>query len=67
MKIREKRVCSLAYADDVVVLTEKEEEMESVMKRLERYFKEKKLKVNVGKTKMMRFRKGGRGGKEYRR
>ena len=26
---------------------------------MERYFEEKKLKVNVGKTKMMIFRKGG--------
>ena len=58
VKIREKRVCSLAYADDVVVLAEREDEMESMMRRLERYFEEKKLQVNAGKTKMMRFRKG---------
>ena len=30
MKIRERRICSLAYADDVVVL-----EMESMIRRLE--------------------------------
>ena len=55
VKIRKKRFCSLAYADDVVVLAEREEEMESMMRRLKRCFKEKKLQVNVGKTKIMRF------------
>ena len=37
---------------------EREEEIESMMRRLEGYL-EDKLQVNVGKTKMMRFRKGG--------
>ena len=59
MKIREKRVCSFAYADDEVVLAEREEGVEGMMRRLERYFEEKKLQLNVEKTKMMRFRKGG--------
>ena len=46
VKLRGKRVCSLA---------EREEETESIMRRLERYFEVKKLQVNVGKTKIMRF------------
>ena len=53
----------MAYADDVVVLVEREEkkreEKRSMIRRLERYIEEKKLRVNVGKTKKMRFRKGG--------
>ena len=61
------RICSLADVDDVVVLAEREEEMESVMRRLDGYFEEKKLQINVGKTKIMRFRKGGGGYKEVER
>ncbi|XP_024883228.1 uncharacterized protein LOC112461981 [Temnothorax curvispinosus] len=50
---------TLAYADDIVAVAEDEEEMKRMLKRLERYLDRKKLRVNVGKTKVMRFRKGG--------
>ncbi|XP_071578809.1 uncharacterized protein [Temnothorax nylanderi] len=51
---------TLAYADDVVAIAEDEEEINKrMMKRLEKYFDRKKLRVNVGKTKVMRFRKEG--------
>jgi hypothetical protein len=53
------RVYSLAYADDLVLLAEGEDEMRSVIERLERYMDRKGLEVNVGKTKIMRFRRGG--------
>lgn len=33
--------------------------MRAMLARLERYVKEKGLEVNVGKSKIMRFRKGG--------
>lgn len=47
-------------ADDIVLLAE-EEEMRAMMARLERYMKGKKLEVNMGKSKIMRFgREGGR-------
>ena len=59
VRVGKKRICTLAYADDVVVLAEREEEMESMIRRLEGYFEKRKLEVNVGKTKVMRFRKGG--------
>ena len=49
-RIRERSICSLAYADNVVVSAESEEDIESMMKRPEGYFEEKKLQVNVGKT-----------------
>ncbi|XP_068991496.1 trichohyalin-like [Neodiprion pinetum] len=53
------RVCTLAYADDIVLLAESEEEMEVMIRKLERYMDRKRLTVNVGKLKIMRFRKGG--------
>ncbi|XP_077255212.1 uncharacterized protein LOC143893561 [Temnothorax americanus] len=48
---------TLAYANDIVAITEDKEEIKRTMKRLEKYFDRKKLRVNVGKTKVMRFRK----------
>lgn len=50
---------TLAYADDLVLLAEREDEMRSMMERLERYLDRKKLELNTEKTKIMRFRKGG--------
>jgi hypothetical protein len=42
-----------------VLLSEDEEEMRSMIGRLEEYLEKKKLELNVDKTKIMRFRKGG--------
>lgn len=50
----------MAYADDVVVMTEKKEEMQSMIERFREYLEEKKLELNADKTKIMTFRKGGR-------
>lgn len=47
----------LAYADNIVLLA-KEEDMRVMIARLERYVREKRLEVNVGKQKIMRFRRG---------
>lgn len=52
---------SLAYADDVVLVANKEEEMRDMIKRTERYLDRKKLTLNVEKSKLMIFsKKGGR-------
>jgi len=51
-------IFSLAYADDVVMLAEREDDMRSMIERLEGYLERKKLVLNVDKTKVMRFRKG---------
>lgn len=59
IKIREERTYSLAYADDMVLVAEGEDEMRSVIERLEIYLDKKKLDLNVDKTKIMRFRKRG--------
>lgn len=55
------KVWTLAYADDVVAVAEEEEEMKQMFKlrRLEKYFEKRKLTIKVGKTKVIRFRKGG--------
>jgi len=58
IKLRGRRIYSLAYADDLVLLTKKEEEMRSLIERLEGYLDRKKLEMNVGKTKIMRCRRG---------
>ena len=54
-----RRICSMAYADDLVLLAKNEEEMEGMIRRLEKYMDGKRLEVNVEKTKVVRFRKGG--------
>jgi len=59
VKISKERVFSLLYADDMVLMAEEEEGMRSLIERLEDYLEGKKLEVNVRKTKVMRFRKGG--------
>ena len=59
IKIGGKKIYTLAYADDMVLMAEKEEEMKSMIERLEKYLEEKKLELNVGKTKILRFRRGG--------
>jgi len=41
-----------------VLLAENEDEMRSMIERLEEYMDKKRLEVNVEKTKIMRFRKG---------
>jgi len=59
VKLRGGKIYSLAYADDIVLLAEKEEGMRNLMKGFEKYIKEKGLEVNVEKSKVLRFRKGG--------
>ncbi|XP_036148384.1 uncharacterized protein LOC118647469 [Monomorium pharaonis] len=54
-----------AYADDLVVIADDEDQMRSMLERLERYLDEKNLVLNAEKSKMMRFRKGG--GRESKR
>lgn len=54
----ERKIYSLAYADDVVLMAEEEGEMRSMMERLEKYLEEKGLELNTEKIKILRFRKG---------
>lgn len=65
IKIKDRKIYTLAYTDDMVLLAEGEDEMRSMMERFEEYIRMKKLELNVEKTKIIRFRKGG-GRKERR-
>ncbi|KAL6419029.1 hypothetical protein ACFW04_014075 [Cataglyphis niger] len=51
--LEEKRIYTLAYADDVVLIAEEEDEMRSIIERLERYLEKKGLELNVGKSKIL--------------
>lgn len=55
VKIEQEKICSLVYADDIVLLAEEENEMEDMISILEEYIDEKKLIVNVRKTEVVRF------------
>lgn len=44
----------MSYADDIVLLTEDEEEMRSTIGRLEKYLERKGLELNINKTKVIR-------------
>lgn len=57
-RIGEERVYSLLYADDMVLIAEKEEEMKSMLERLEGYIDRKGIEINVEKTKIVRFNRG---------
>jgi len=59
IKVRGRKVYSLAYADDIAVIAEEEAGMKGMLKTLERYVDQKGLEVNVNKTKVMRCRRGG--------
>lgn len=59
MKVDGKKVCTLAYADDIVLIAEDKEGMKEIIRKLETYLEEKGLELNVEKTKVMRFIRGG--------
>jgi len=59
VKLGEGKIYSLAYADDIALLAEDEGGMKCMMCRLEEYVEGKGLILNAGKSKIMRFRRGG--------
>jgi len=59
VKVRGRKVYSLAYADDIAVIAEEEAGMKGILKTLERYVNQKRLEINVNKMKVMRCRRGG--------
>ena len=54
------RLYLLLYADDIVLFAESEQELQKGLNLLEEYSDKWKFQVNVNKTKVMIFRKGGR-------
>lgn len=59
VRVGERKIYTLAYADDIVLLAEEEDGMRSMLEKMEEYLEREKLELNVGKTIIMRFRKGG--------
>ena len=48
------------YADDLAICAPNVEVLQKCLVLLERYCCEHDLKVNIGKTKIVKFRRGGR-------
>lgn len=61
VKIGTERLRVAGYADNLMILAEDEKGMRWLLKGLERYMEEKRLVVNVEKTKVTRFGKSWRG------
>lgn len=57
IRLGERNVYTLAYADNIVLFSKDEERMRSMIGRMEKYLERKRLELNVDKTKIMRFRK----------
>ena len=53
------KIFFLLYADDIVLFANSAEELQEGLNMLSDYCKRWKLKINVSKTKVMIFRKGG--------
>ncbi|XP_043477868.1 uncharacterized protein LOC122508520 [Leptopilina heterotoma] len=58
------KIFVLIYADDVVLLAEDGQELERMLKTLERWSDENQLEVNTDKTKILVFSNGGRRSKK---
>ena len=58
-----KKIYTLAYADDVILLANNITGMKEMLKRFKKYIDRKGLELNVKKSKMMEFRKEKEEGK----
>ncbi len=56
VRIRNELISILAFADDIVILTNTEEELQKMLKCIENWCKKWRLKVNIGKTIEVHFR-----------
>ena len=59
MVIGRRKIWTLAYADDIILMATKESDMKGLLKRMEMYLARKNLQLNVEKSKVVTFRKGG--------
>ena len=53
------KLCILLYADDIVLFGNSAAELQNLIHILEEYCQKWELKVNITKTKVVIFRKGG--------
>ncbi|BES95813.1 Reverse transcriptase (RNA-dependent DNA polymerase) [Nesidiocoris tenuis] len=63
IKINERRIKALAYADDVVLLAQDPATMQVMIRDLAAYCRKWNMIINLKKSKIMVFRKGGRLGR----
>ncbi|XP_066585598.1 uncharacterized protein [Prorops nasuta] len=61
IQVGARKMYSLTYADDIVVVAKKMEGMRLMMKEVEGYLDEMGMELNVEKTKLVRFGKRIRG------
>ena len=59
LSVGKDKIYTLAYADNIVAVAKGEEGIAGLITGLEKYLKGKKLRLNVDKTKIIRFRKKG--------
>ena len=57
LEINDRKISSLSYADDLVLLSESEAGLQNSLNRLEKYCNQWGLKVNIKKTKVIVFNK----------
>ena len=55
IKIARRNINSLRYADDITLMAESEEELESLLMRVKEESEKVGLKLNIQKTKIMAF------------
>lgn len=62
--VDEKNIRLLLYADDIVIMADSVNVLQSMIKRLENYCRNWNLEVNLNKSEIMVFRNGGRRARE---
>ena len=55
--VGERKVWSLTYADDIVLITDRKEELKKMLKRFKKFLKETELELSTEKTKIVVFEK----------
>lgn len=55
--VGERKVWSVTYADDIVLMADREKELKQMLKRFEKFLKETELELSTEKTKMVVFEK----------
>lgn len=60
MTIGNEKIFGLKFADDIAIVAKNAVGMREMLKALESYTERNDLEVNLEKTKIMIFRKGGR-------
>ena len=60
VKVAEEIISILAFADDIIIFAENEEDLQKILKCIEEWCKKWRLKVNSEKTNVVHFRKKGK-------